>query len=292
MKIVVPFGPGGPPDVIARIIARGLEKELKQPVIVENMPGGSTAIAARAVARAEPDGCTLLAVDISFTVASHVTPNYGLDPQKDFTAVGMTARSPFSFIVSNSVSAQNLRAFIQIAKAKPNELTIGHSGVGTTPHLAALSFIDAASIDVRLVPYRQIRDATTNVIGGLISGVFSAANTAIGVKSSDRVRILAITGDRRLPQLPDVPTFAESGIDMRGFENGSWFGLAAPAKTPENIIARINEALVKAAQDKDGQDKLAASGTTLSVNGPKEFGTLIANQSRFWLERLKAVGFQ
>lgn len=291
IKLVVPFGPGGPPDVIARVIAQGLENDLKKTVVVENMPGGSTAIAARAVARAKPDGCTLLAVDISFTVASHVTPGYGLDPQKDFTPIGMTARSPLSFLVSSKVPAKDLGAFIKLAREKPNELTIGHSGVGTTPHLAALSFINSAGVDLRLVPYRQIRDAMTNAMSGVISGVFSAAGSAISVKDSSNMRVLALTGDARLPQLPDVPTFAEQGVEMRGLENGSWFGLVAPAGTPAGIVNRLSQALAKAAQDERAQERLSASGTRLAVTDPESFRRLFADQNRFWLERLKAVGF-
>jgi len=290
ITIVVPFGAGGPPDTIARVVASGLSEALGTPVIVENRTGASSAVAAAAVARAPADGHTLLAVDISFAVAPHVVANFSVDTLKDFKPVGQSARSSFVLIASSALEAQTIGEFIALTKKREEEVKIGHSGIGTTPHLAAMTFINSAKIKPLLVSYRRITEATTNVISGHISGVFSAASMAIGLANDKRVRVLAITGDARSPALPDVPTFAESNIQMVGFEGGSWYGLVAPAKTPDAVVAKINAALKKAAGNKKAQAQLAKSGVEFVSDTPQEFGAFIAKQNQFWGETLKASG--
>jgi tripartite-type tricarboxylate transporter receptor subunit TctC len=148
----------------------------------------------------------------------------------------------------------------------------------------------ATGIKPMLVPYRAVNDAVSNVISGDISAVFSAASTAIGMASSGKVAVLGITGDKRLPELPSVPTFAENGITMTGFENGSWYGIAAPAKTPDGIVAKINAALNKMAQNEQLKAKLAASGLALSAGSTEAFKTFVTSQYNYWGETLRAAG--
>jgi tripartite-type tricarboxylate transporter receptor subunit TctC len=219
ITIVVPFGAGGPPDSIARVIAAGLSKNLGRPVVVENRPGASSGLASKAVARAEPNGYTLLAVDISFAVAPHIASNLGVDTFKDFRPIGLSAKSVFTLLVSPSLGTSTVADFVKLAKAKGQEIQIAHTGIGTTPYLAAVTFIRAAGIDPLLVPYKAIAEAANNVVAGHISATFSAASTAIGL-GSGKANVLGVTGSKRLPGLPDVPTFEESGIKMTGFENG------------------------------------------------------------------------
>lgn len=290
ITLVVPFGAGGPPDSIARVVASGLEKRLGKPVIVENRTGASSAIAAAAVARAEPDGHTLLAVDISLAVAPHVVSTFGVDPLKDFKAVGQTAKSAFTLITSAALPAQTLDEFIKLTREKRDGIMIGHTGIGTTPHLAAVTFANAAKVDPLLVSYRAIGDATNNVMAGLISGVFSAASTAVGASGTNKVRVLGVTGDKRLESLPDVPTFTESGIAMKGFEGGSWYGIVAPAGTPDTVVAKLNGALNEAVRDKALRERLAAGGIELTSGTPKAFYDFIATQHAFWGETLRAAG--
>jgi tripartite-type tricarboxylate transporter receptor subunit TctC len=256
----VAFPPGGTPDVLARIIASGLERRLGKPVIIENVPGASGALAARSTARSAADGYTLQFTEMSFVVARHVTANFGVNPLKDFTPIGWTAVSPFSLIASASIPASNVVDFIALAKAKPDEVLIGHSGIGTTPHLGAVSFSKAAGIEPRFISYRGIVTAMNNAMSGIISGLFSAGAAAVSASGNGKLRVLAVTGEKRMPQLPDIPTFSESGITMRGFEIGAWFGLVAPAGTPAEIVQKINAALNDMTNDQDAKPRFTAVG--------------------------------
>jgi tripartite-type tricarboxylate transporter receptor subunit TctC len=292
ITLIVPFGAGGPPDSIARVVAAGLSENLGKPVIVENRPGASTGIAANAVARAAPDGHTLMAVDISFAVTPHIASNLGVDPFKDFKPVGLSAKSVFTLLASPALHAPTLADFLKLAKAKGEDIEIGHTGVGTTPHLAAVTFIKAAGIAPLLVPYRTVSEATNNVIAGHISAVFSAASTAIGLAGQNKVNILGVTGTKRLGALPDTPTFQENGIKMVGFEGGSWYGIVAPAGTPDPIVAKLNAALAKTVRNENMKQKLMAAGIELSSSTPEEFGTFIHTQYTYWGETLRAAGIK
>jgi len=291
ITIIVPFGAGGPPDSVARVIAAGLSKNLGRPVVVENRPGASSGLASRAVARAEPNGYTLLAVDISFAVAPHIASNLGVDTFKDFRPIGLSAKSVFTLIAAPSLGTPTVAEFVKLAKAKGQEIQIGHTGIGTTPHLAAMTFIKSAGIDPLLVPYKAIAEATNNVVAGHISATFSAASTAIGL-GSGKANVLGVTGSKRLAALPDVPTFEESGVKMTGFENGSWYGLMAPAGTPDAIVGKLNAALKATVEDKAVADKLMASGLELSSSTPEEFGSFTKAQYTYWGETLRAAGIQ
>jgi tripartite-type tricarboxylate transporter receptor subunit TctC len=291
ITIIVPFGAGGPPDSIARVIAAGLSKNLGRPVVVENRPGASSGLASRAVARAEPNGYTLLAVDISFAVAPHIASNLGVDTFKDFRPIGLSAKSVFTLIAAPSLGTPTVADFVKLTKAKGQEIQVGHTGIGTTPHLAAMTFIKSAGIDPLLVPYKAIAEATNNVVAGHISATFSAASTAIGL-GSGKANVLGVTGSKRLAALPDVPTFEESGVKMTGFENGSWYGLMAPAGTPDAIVAKLNAALKATVEDKAVADKLMASGLELSASTPEEFGSFTKTQHAYWGETLRAAGIQ
>jgi tripartite-type tricarboxylate transporter receptor subunit TctC len=290
ITIIVPFGAGGPPDSVARVVAAGLSQRLGKPVIVENRPGASSGLASRATARAEPNGYTLMAVDISFAVAPHIASNLGTDLFKDFKPIGLSAKSVFTLLVAPSLGVSNLAEFIKLAQTRGQDLQIGHTGVGTTPYLAAVTFMRSTGINPLLVPYRAVAEATNNVVAGHIAGVFSAASTAVGV--GDKAKVLGVTGSKRLASLPDVPTFQESGIQMIGFENGSWYGLVAPAGTPDSIIAKLNSALMGTVQDQAVATKLMASGLELSGSSPAEFGDFIKTQYIYWGETLRAAGIE
>jgi tripartite-type tricarboxylate transporter receptor subunit TctC len=290
IKLIVAFPAGGGPDPLARIVAQGLEKRLGKPVIVENLPGGSGALAARTTARAAADGYTLQFTDMSFVVAPHTVANYGVSPMKDFAAVGFAASSRFSFIVSASLPATNVAELITLAKQKPDEILIGHTGVGTTPYLGAVSFIKASGIAPRLISYRGIGDAMTNSMTGIITGLFSAGSSAINANGNDKLKVLAVTGDPRMSQLPNVPTFAESNITMRGFEAGAWFGVAAPAGTPAAIVQKVNAALNDMDGDAEAKARFASAGAELKVSTPKEFEQFLGAQHALWGKTLTDLG--
>ena len=290
IKIIVAFPPGGGPDVLARIVASGLERRLGKPVIIENMPGASGALASRTTARAAADGYTLQFTEMSFVVARHVTANFGVDPFKDFTPIGWTATSPFSFIVSSSIPASNVAEFIALAKSKPDEILIGHSGIGTTPHLGAVSFSKAAGIEPRLISYRGIVNAMTNAMSGIITGLFSAGSAAVSASGDGKLKVLGVTGEKRMPQLPNVPTFGESGIIMRGFEIGAWFGLVAPAGTPADFVQKINTALNDMNTDQDAKTRFIAAGSEFKSGSQKEFADFLVAQDALWGKTLSELG--
>ncbi|MGA9950894.1 MAG: tripartite tricarboxylate transporter substrate-binding protein [Xanthobacteraceae bacterium] len=290
MTLVVPFGAGGPPDVIARIVAAKLGDVLGKPVIVDNRPGASSSLAATDVARSPADGYTLLLADMSFVVAPHLFTNMRANPLTDFAPVGLSAKSQFALMVSPNLDTPTVADFIKLAKAKGEGVTIGHSGIGTTPHLAAITFTKAAGINPLLISYRAITQAADDVLAGQISGYFSAAAQGIGLAKSGKVRVLGVTGAARLRELPDVPTFSESGITMKGFEDGSWYGIVAPAKTPEDVVTKLNTALKSLADAKETKDALAAIGAQLNVGTPEEFATFIKSQYAYWGETLQTAG--
>ena len=292
IKIIVAFPPGGGPDPLARIVASGLEQRLGKPVIVENMPGGSGSLAARAVVRGGPDGYTLLFADMTFISSPHVTSNFGVSPLKDFEAIGWAATSPFALIVSATVPASNLIDFVKLAKAHPEQVMLGHAGIGTTPHLAAVALLNAADIKPRLIGYKGAADAMTNAMSGIISGFFSAGPTAIGASKNGKLKVLAVTGDKRMAQIPNVPTFGESGITLRGFESGAWFGLIAAAGTSPAIVKKINIALNDIANDQMLMAKFAAIGAEFKPGTPKEFHDQLVAQYELWGDTLKKLGVE
>lgn len=282
IKMIVAFGAGGGPDTIARVVAAGLERQLGKAVVVENAPGASGAIALRAAARAEPNGYTIMMADMSFAVAPYFAENIDIKPLERFRAVGWAATAPLTLIVSSSLPAKTLPEFVALAKEKPEAVMIGHTGIGTTPHLAVASFSQATGIDPRLVPYRLIGDAMTNSMAGIISGLFSAASSAITAQTSDNLRVLGQTGERRIPQLSDVPTFVEQGITMRGFDHGTWFGVVAPVDTPDAVVKTIAAALDAARQDEDLKQRLSKVGATFKDDAAGSFGEFLHAQDEVW----------
>jgi tripartite-type tricarboxylate transporter receptor subunit TctC len=290
VTLVVPFAAGGPTDSIGRLVASKLSEVLGKPVIVENRPGGSTSIASRAVAQASPDGHTLMAVDISHMVSPHIVASYGVDMLRDFRPIGESGRSQLVLIVSPALGVSSVADLVKLARSKPEAVTIGHPGVGTTPHVAAITFMSATGLNSLLVSYRGQAAATTDLLGGQLSALFTAVPLAAGLAKDGKVHALGVTGPRRLSQLPDVPTFEETGIRIPGFEKGSWYGLVAPAKTPDGIVAKLAAALGKVAEDPELRKRLAALGVEPSVGTPQEFQALMESQFAFWGKTLQAAG--
>jgi tripartite-type tricarboxylate transporter receptor subunit TctC len=290
ITIVVPYPPGGPPDVIARVFSVPLEKELGRPIIIENRPGASTTIGTAYAARAAGDGYTLLAVEPSLVVTPHTMIKAGFDPVANFRPISLTGRTYHTLGTAMNVPARTVRAFIDLANSKPNEIKIGHSGVGTPPFLSALSFLQATDAPILLVPYRGAALAVNDVVGGHVSGVFTGPSTTSNLAREGKIRVLGVTGHARLPALPDVPTFLESGIDMQGVNNGIWFGLVAPSATPDPIIRKLNDAVRKASQDRDVIAKLAAQGIDAAATTPAEMGDQIASEFAHWREALLKAG--
>lgn len=288
--LIVPFPPGGPPDVLNRVLAQTLGEILGKPVVVENRPGASTAIATQSVARAAPDGYTLMAIDVSITVAPHILANPGFDPIKDFKPIAPTARSVLTLVVHPSVPATTATELAVLVKAKPGELKFGHSGIGTPPHLGILSFIQATNSNVVLVAYRGAALVMNDVVGGHIQGLSTAPSTSIQLAREGKIRVLAVTGSRRIAALPDVRTFKEQGIDMKGIDNGVWFGMAAPAATSDAIVAKLTAAVNKTVETPSVRERLAKVELTTQGGTPQDLAQTIAGQLAFWKSAMQAAG--
>jgi tripartite-type tricarboxylate transporter receptor subunit TctC len=288
--IVVPYPPGGPPDVIVRLLGPPLREILGHSLVVENRPGASTTIGAGAVARAAPDGYTLLASDIAQTVAPNIIANMSFDPAKDFAPVTLTAHSVFTVVIDPKLPVKTIAELAAYSKSKPDSIKIGHSGIGTPPYLYAVTVMEAAGVNALLVPYRGIALAVTDVVGGHIQMICSAPSTTINLTRDGKVRMLAVSGDHRLAALPDVPTFKELGMKMTGFDQDTWFGISAPRGTPGPIVAKLNGAINKALQDKTVVETLAKMDIRVAGSTPEAFGKLYAEQFAVWKAVMQRAG--
>lgn len=272
-RIIVPFAPGGAREAPARAIHNELGAETGQTWIIEAKPGAGGAIGTVAVAKAEPDGKTLLMAASSHfvTAAMGATPNY--DPIKDFQVVANLGDQNYILLVSGELPVRSVADFIKLAKSKPGELNYGSAGIGSSTHLAMAYFVKAAGLDMVHVPYKGTAEAVTDVGGNRAQAVIVPTAGSAAFRNDPRYRILGITGKKRSPQLPNLPTIAESGLP--GFEFESWFGLIGPAGIPKATVEKLNAAINKVAATKVVQDRLIGLGldpSPLSVDAfQKEF---------------------
>jgi tripartite-type tricarboxylate transporter receptor subunit TctC len=287
---IVPYPPGGPPDVIMRLVAPLMADALGKPVVVENRPGASTTIGATAVARAAPDGYTLLASDIAQTVVPNTVANLAFDPAKDLKPVVLMAKSVFTMVIDPKLPIKTTADLVAYSKANPDAIKAGHSGVGTPPHLYLLSLANSTGMQMLMVPYRGIALAVADVVAGHIQLIGSAPSTTVNLTLDGKVRMLGVSGDRRLAQLPDVPTFKEQGITLKGFEQDTWFGISVPGGTPDAIVTRLNGVVNTAIKDKKVIETLAKVDIRTAGGTPAEFGQLWNDQIKVWREVLIAAG--
>jgi tripartite-type tricarboxylate transporter receptor subunit TctC len=270
VRIVVPFAPGGSTDVVARMLAQKLTVLWGQTVVVENRAGAGGNVGADVVVKSPADGYTLLMASGSITINPHLYKNMAFDTKKDLMPITNVASGPMLVVVPDASPAKNLLDLINMAKAKPGALNFGSAGVGSQVHLAAENLADAAGIDISHVPYKGEALAYTDLIGSqtqFMVGNFAAASALVG---NGRLRALAVTGNKRQPQLPDVPTAIEAGLP--GFENYGWFGLLAPAGTPIDIVARVHRDTAKMLAETETKARLYVQGMTPVANTPAEFG--------------------
>lgn len=290
IKILVGFAAGGPTDIVARLVGSRMEKILGQPVIVENKPGGGSNIASAEAARAKPDGYTLFLGTIANATNMSVYKKLNYDTERDFIPISQLVSSPSVLVVNNDLPVKSLKELIAYAKANPGKLTYASSGAGGSPHLAGEMLKLRAGIDALHVPYKGAAPAMNDVMGGTVSMGFK---TASGVTSSilaGRVRALAIASDKRLPQLPDVPTLAELGF--KDFEVSSWSGLFAPKGTPQEIINTIAKATIEVIKSPDVHKQLEAMGAIPVGSTPEEFKKYVRSEIEKWGVVSKAANIQ
>jgi len=281
VKIIAPQAPGGGVDLVARIIADRLRVAMGQSFVIENQAGAGGAIATQMTARAQPDGYTLM---IGY-VATHATNpavknNLGYDAVKDFTPIAMLGGTPNLLVVARAVPVNTLQELVAYGKANPGKLNYGTSGVGTLNHLLMEQFKHASAVPIMAVPYRSIGQAFTDAMGGQIQIVFPGLAAALPHVRSGAFKPLAVTGDKRHPLLPNVPTFKESGYE--GFNGLTWYGIVGPARLPASITKKLNEEINKVLASPDLRDTFAAEALNVMPMTPPQFGKYIADEIAHW----------
>ena len=292
IHMAIGFSPGGPTDVLGRVIAPRLGEALGQPVIVDNRPGAGGNIAAEAIAKSPADGYALLFGDISFTVNPSLFKSLPFNPQSDFAPVGFVAASPQVLIVPAGLEPKSVTEFIAWAKSRPGQLSYGSAGNGTPPHLAAELFKAAHGLDIQAVHYKGAGPAMTDVIGGRLQMMIVGISASKSLVDSGKVRGLAIGGTRRAAGLPGVPTFAEAGAPLPELDLGAWWGVFAPAATPRDIVMKLNEGLARALAQPELRVRLAALQMEPAAGTPEAFGTFVRQEAQKWarvIERAKIV---
>lgn len=276
VKLIVPFTPGSRSDAIARILARGLSQSLGQQVVVENRAGAGGNIGAEMVAKAPPDGYSILLVNLSHAANGLLYKTLTYDLRHDFAAVTQVASSPLVLVLHPSFSAKSLAEFVRMTKARPGDVAYSSAGIGSPGFIAAELFKNQARIDLLHVPYRSQAEALTAVLSAEVSVYFAPLAVARGSVEQEKLRALAITSRVRVPLLPDCPTVAELGYP--GYESSNWYGLAVPVKTSPEIIASIRGATLNALQLPHTRDALRARGYIASGNEPDDFSAHIRSE--------------
>ncbi len=280
VKIVVPVVPGSFTDLAARALAAELSGPLGQSVIVENRPGAGTTLGADAVAKAAPDGHTLLITENSFTISPALYPQLPYDPVRDFAPITIVAEAPYILWARTDLPARTLKELVDMARAKPGMLTFGSGGQGTSSHLSAELFFEKANMSVTHVPFKGVGASMTEVMAGRVDFGGSSLASPIGHIRTGKLRPLAVTGAERSPMLPEVSTFAEAGFP--GYDAPIWFGFLAPAGTPVTAVATIHQELGKALAKPNIQDLFRKQGAKAFTVSSDEFGRRIAAETRTW----------
>ncbi|WYX09093.1 tripartite tricarboxylate transporter substrate binding protein [Achromobacter xylosoxidans] len=282
----MPYGPGGSSDVVARAVAVEMSRDLGQQVIVENKGGGQGSIATVEAARARPDGYTLILGHVgTLAVNPTMMPNLSYDPRRDFAPIILLAKLPMVFAVGAKVPAATLPEFVALARAKPGVLNYGSAGNGSAGHLAFEMLKTAAAIDVVHVPYKGTGAQVTDLLAGNIDAAAAGIPGLLPHAQAGKIKIVAVGSAQRLPILPDVPTVAEQGYP--GFESSQWFGLLAPAGTPQEAISRLQAAAQRALRTDAVRQRLAHDAAEPSGAGPAEFAAFIDAEERRWSQVVK-----
>jgi len=292
IRLIVPFAAGGNADLVARIVAEGMSQTLGQPIVVETRTGAGGGIGAAAVASSAPDGYTLLTGSNGpLTVNPFVQAKLPYDPLKDFIPIGLANLAPHSIVLHNSVPVKTVSELVELSKKQ--QITLGTSGVGSASHMTLARFNAATGANIVHVPYRGGGALVGDVLAGNVSGAMTEVSTLLEHHGQGKVRILAVAAAKRIAKIPDVPTMVEAGV--KDFTAASYVGIVAPAKTPAEIVARLEKALIKALADKSTQDKFVASGAELvpdDLQTSKGFAAYIQKEYENSREAAKLAGLK
>jgi tripartite-type tricarboxylate transporter receptor subunit TctC len=290
IKIVVPFAAGGGTDVVARTLAQEMARDLGGTIVIENKPGAGTIIGTQAVASSEGDGYTLLMGTFANAVNPSLKTKLPYDPHSDFAPVALIARSYNIVVVNPESPFHSIADLIAAAKAEPEKLSYGTYGTGTSAHLAGELFKSLAHVNLTTVPYKGAAPAITDLIGGQIQVMFTTVASAASLIAAGQLRALAVTSEQRSPAFPDLPTLAEAGVP--GYSAESWYGLFAPAKTPKEIIARLNQAAARAVQTEPFKKLGVNEGLVLVASPPEELDRYFRAQEEHWRKVIQDAGIK
>ena len=289
IRIVVSFTPGGAPDTLARVLAEDWQKTLGVPILVDNRPGHGGNIGADLVAKSNPDGYSLLIGTVGIhAINGALYEKLPYDPIADFTPISFLASTPNVLIVNKQLGVQSLKELIALAKSKPNELTFGSSGTGTSIHMSGELFKDLASVQIRHIPYKGRAQSLPDLVSGRISMLFDNLASAQPLIRANEVIALGVTTLKRSPSAPDIPTLAEQGL--RGFEAVSWFSLMAPAKLPKEIQARLNQLTIQTLSKPEIRSRLSNGGLEPNPGSPEELSRYIQQEASKWRKIVQQSG--
>ena len=289
IRIVVPFPPGGTTDILARAAAQKMAEAWKEQAVVDNRPGAGGNIGAELVAKAPPDGYTMLMGTVgTHSINASLYAKMPYDHVRDFAPVILVAAVPNVLVVHPSVPVNSVAELIAYAKANPGRLNFASSGSGTSIHLAGELFKVMAGVTMTHVPYKGSAPAIADLVGGQVQLMFDNLPSALPQIKAGRLRALGVTSAQRAPALPDVPTIAESGLP--GYEASSWFGLLAPAGTPKDVIAKVNGEVARWLASPEAKEKLLSQGANAAGGTPEDFARHIAAETAKWQQVVKASG--
>ena len=290
VRVLIPFTAGSAADIIARAMEPAMRDRLGQPFVVDNRAGAGGNIAAEMMAKATPDGYTIMMA----TIGTHAI-NYSLysklnfHPQKDFTPVGLVGESPNALVINPKVQANSIQDLIALAKSKPGQLIYGSSGSGTTVHLSAELFSVMTGIKMIHVPHKGAAEALASLLGGQTELMFASLSSSIPLIKAGRLKAFAVTGAQRSPSIPELPTVAEAA-NLPGFEASAWFGIVGPAKLPGNAVTALNKAALSTLEDAEVRKRLFNAGVEIRVSSPHEFARYIDTEMQKWAKVVKESG--
>jgi tripartite-type tricarboxylate transporter receptor subunit TctC len=291
IRLVVPFSAAGTTDFLARAIAQKLSTNLGTSVVVDNRPGAGGNIGSDMVAKADPDGYTLLLGTVgTHAINASLYKKMPYDTVKDFAPVTLVASVPNIVVVNPSVPVKSIKDLLALAKSKPGNLTFASSGNGSSIHLSGELFKSMAGVDMLHVPYKGSGPAVTDLVGGQVNLMFDNMPSSLPHVKTGRLRAIAVTGSKRSPAVPDLPTIAESGVP--GYDSVAWFGVLAPAGTPPAIVNKLNAEIIKVLKSPDVAKRLSSQGAEPAYNTPDEFSAYIKTEMVKWAQVVKASGAQ
>jgi tripartite-type tricarboxylate transporter receptor subunit TctC len=289
VRVVIPFAPGGGVDVVGRLVAAKLTDGLRQQFVADNRSGAGGTVGTDIVAKAPADGYTLLTVNSGFVYSPWLYPKLPYDTVKDLTGISLIGATPSVLVVNNAVAAKSVKELLALMKAKPGQINYGAS-VGGTLHLAVALFEDMTGVKGTLIPYKGGGPALIDTVGGQVQMMIAPMTSALVHVKANRLRALGASGARRSVMLPELPTIAEAGVP--GYEYSTWYGMLAPVATPQPIIAKLNQSMVKALESADLRDKLMQQGLEVESSTPDQFSAKLKQEVGRWGKIIKAAKIQ